>query len=136
VNYLLDTNVVSESRRKRPDSRVVSWLRWADVNTLHISVLTLGEMAKGIAQREIKDRAQAAIYFQWLDAVRSDFADRTIGIDPHIAEAWGRLAAERPLPIIDGLLAATALVHGMTLVTRDTRDVADTGVATINPWTA
>jgi toxin FitB len=136
LNYLLDTNVVSEARRKRPDPRVMAWLKRADIGSLHISALTLGEMAKGAAQLEIHDRAQAATYFQWLAAVRSDFAERTIPIDAHIAEAWGRLAAIRPLPIVDGLLAASALVHGMTFVTRDTRDIADTGVQTINPWLA
>ena len=136
MNYLLDTNVISEARRKRPDSRVAAWLKWADVNALYISVLTLGEMAKGVAQHERHDRAQAAVYFQWLNTVRSDFADRTIGIDAEIAEAWGRLAAKRPLPIVDALLTATALVRGMTFVTRNVQDIADLGVNTLNPWEA
>jgi predicted nucleic acid-binding protein len=96
----------------------------------------LGEIAKGAAQLEPRDRAQAATYYQWLEAVRSNFADRTIGIDPAIAEAWGRLTAIRPLPVVDGLLAATALVRGLILVTRDARDIAGTGVTTLNPWEA
>jgi toxin FitB len=134
VTFLLDTNVISEARRRRPDARVVSWLKRIDPSALSISVLTLGEIAKGAAQCAVRDRAQAAIYYEWLTLVRSNYADRTIGIDSDIAEAWGRLAAKRPLPIIDGLLAATALVRGLTLATRNVGDVADLGVAVLNPW--
>jgi predicted nucleic acid-binding protein len=136
VNYLLDTNVVSEARRKRPDARVASWLKWADERTLHISVMTLGEIVKGAAQHGTRDRTQASIYDQWLEIIRSEFADRTIGVDTEIAQLWGRLAAKRPIPIVDGLLAATAVVHGMTLVTRNARDVAELGVSVLNPWEA
>ena len=136
MNYILDTNVVSELRRKRPDARVGAWFKWADARQLYISVLTLGEMAKGAAQREKYDQAQAAIYFDWLTTVRSHFADRTISVDTHVAEAWGRLAAQRPVAVIDGLIAATALVHGMTLVTRNVLDIADLGLTTLNPWEA
>jgi predicted nucleic acid-binding protein len=71
-----------------------------------------------------------------LETVRSDFADRTIDVDKEIAQAWGRLAAKRPLSIIDGMFAATALVHGMTLVTRNVKDVADLGIRVLNPWDA
>jgi len=134
VTFLLDTNVISEVRRKRPDGRVVSWLKRTDPAALSISVLTLGEIAKGAAQCAARDRAQAAIYYQWLALVRSNYADRTIAIDADIAEAWGRLAAKSPLPIVDGLLAATALVRGMTLVTRNVRDIADAGIPVLNPW--
>ena len=134
MTFLLDTNVISEVRRKRPDGRVVSWLKRTDPAALSISVLTLGEIAKGAAQCAARDRAQAAIYYQWLALVRSNYADRTIAIDADIAEAWGRLAAKSPLPIVDGLLAATALVRGMTLVTRNVRDIADAGIPVLNPW--
>ncbi len=134
MTFLLDTNVISEVRRKRPDARVLSWLRGADPASLCISVLTLGEIAKGAAQCAAHDRAQAAIYYRWLDQVRSNYADKTIAVDADIAEAWGRLAAKRLFPIVDGLLAATALVRGMTLVTRNERDIADAGVPVINPW--
>jgi toxin FitB len=134
VTFLLDTNVISEVRRRRPDARVVSWLKRVDPSALSISVLTLGEIAKGAARYATRDRAQATIYYEWLALVRSNYADRTIGIDADIAEAWGRLAAKRPLPVIDGLLAATALIRGLTLVTRNVNDVADLGVAVLNPW--
>lgn len=134
MSFLLDTNVISEVRRKRPDARLLSWLRRADPAELYISVLTLGEITKGAAQCAARDAAQAAIYYQWLDLVRSNYADRTITVDADICETWGRLAAKRIFPVIDGLIAATALVRGLTLVTRNERDVADTGVAVINPW--
>jgi toxin FitB len=134
VTFLLDTNVISEVRRKRPDASVLSWLKRADAAALCISVLTLGEIAKGAAQCAVRDRAQAAIYYQWLDQVRSNYADRTIAVDADIAKAWGRLAARRTLSVVDGLLAATALVRGMTLVTRNERDINNLGVPVLNPW--
>jgi hypothetical protein len=136
VTFLLDTNVISELRRKRPDARVLSWIRRTDPAALRISVLTLGEIAKGAAQCAARDRAQAAVYYRWLDQMRLHYADRMIGVDADIAEAWGRLAATRVFPIVDGLLAATALLRGMTLVTRNERDIAGAGVPVLNPWNA
>ena len=110
MTFLLDTKVLSELRRKRPDSGVVSWIRRTDPATLFISVLSLGEIAKGAARCAMRDRVQAAIYEEWLVWVRSNYAEQIIGIDPAIAEAGGRLSAQRPRPVIDSLLAATALV--------------------------
>jgi predicted nucleic acid-binding protein len=134
VTFLLDTSVISEVQRKRPDAGVLRWLRQADPAELFISALTLGEIAKGAAQCAVRDGAQAAIYYRWLDVVRSNYADRTIAVDAGIAEAWGGLTAKRGLPVVDGLLAATALARGLTLVTRNERDIAATGVAVLNPW--
>lgn len=134
MTFLLDTNVISEVRRKRPDGSVLSWLSRADPAALCISVLTLGEIAKGAAQCAVRDSAQAAIYYQWLNLVRSNYADRTIAVDADITEAWGRLATKRTFPVVDGLIAATALVRGMTLVTHNVRDFADAGVSVIDPW--
>ena len=136
MSFLLDSNVSSESRRKRPNARVMAWFRRADPASLYISVLTLGEIANGAARYARRDPAQAAALEQWLDATRLNYADRIITIDAEISEAWGRLGAKRPLPVVDGLLAATALVHGMTLVTRNLDDIADTGVALLHPWSA
>jgi toxin FitB len=136
VSYLLDTNVVSEARRKNPDARVVAWLRGNDPNTLHLSVLTMGEILRGIETLARRDSAAARPLRAWFESLLANYAGRLIGIDVRVAEAWGRLSAARPLPVIDGLLAATALTYGMTLVTRNTRDVADTGVDTFNPWEA
>ncbi len=136
MSFLLDTNVLSEARRKRASPQVTSWFQRVDPTSLHISVLTLGEIAKGAARYAKRDVAQAAVLAQWLDATRRDYADRIIPIDIEIAETWGRLDALRPLPVIDGLLAATALVRDMTLVTRNLRDIADTGVTVLDPWEA
>ena len=132
--FLLDTNVISEPRRKRPNPQVASWFRRADPARLHISVLTLGEIANGAARYAKRDMAQAEALKKWLDSTRRSYADRIIAIDIEISETWGRLAAKRPLPVVDGLLAATALVHDFTLVTRNLRDIADTGVELLDPW--
>ena len=134
MNFLLDTNVISETRRKRPDANVLAWLTRADPPTLHISVLTLGEIAKGALKIARRDTIQGTALLEWFDRIRIHYADQMVDIDAEIAEAWGRLAAERPFPVIDGLLAATALVRGMTFVTRDLGGVAATGVPIINPW--
>jgi toxin FitB len=114
----------------------MSWFRSADLESLHISVLTFGELANGAARLARRDVAQAATLRQWLDATRQSYDSRIIPIDTEISETWGQISAIRPLPVVDGLLAATALVRGMIFVTRDTRSIADTGVRTINPWIA
>jgi toxin FitB len=136
VSFLLDTNVVSETRRKAPDQKVAAWVSQADPSDLFISAMTLGEIAKGVALRAKQSPAQAAGLEQWLAETRTQYADRIVAIDAAIAEAWGRLDAKRNLPVVDGLLAATALVRGMTLVTRNVRDVASAGIALLNPWNA
>ena len=134
MSFLLDTNVVSETRRARADVNVLAWFRRNQPDSLYLSVLTVGEIAKGIAKLARRDAATAAALQQWLDAIRIHYADRVIEVDVEVAETWGRLSAVHPLPVIDGLLAATALVRGMTLVTRNVHDVAATGVSVINPW--
>jgi len=135
LTFLLDTNVLSETRRARPDAGVVDWLRHADDAALHISVLTIGEIAKGITLLAKRDPVAAASLHLWLNGIRLHYAARIISIDAEIAETWGQMNAERSLPVVDGLLAATARVHGMTLVTRNVRDVEGTGVMVVNPWT-
>ena len=134
MKYLLDTNVVSELRRKTPAPRVLAWFRAADPAALYLSVLTLGEIAKGAESLSRRDAAAGRALHAWLDGLREHYADRLIPVNTEIAEAWGRLSAARPLPVIDGLLAATALVRAMTLVTRNARDVKGTGAAVIDPW--
>ncbi len=134
MSFLLDTNVVSETRRKTPDPRVVNWVARADPTRLFISAMTLGEIAKGIALRTSQDPIQASGLEEWLDAIRRRYANQIVVIDADIAEAWGRLVAKRTLPVVDGLLAATALVLGLTLVTRNERDFANLGIAVLNPW--
>lgn len=136
MRYLLDTNAVSEPKRKRPDPRAAAWLRGVDQADLYVSVLSLGEIESGIAKLARKDPQAAAMFDEWARVIRADFANRIVAVDLEIASVWGRISAPHSLPIVDALLAATAMVHGMTLVTRNVRDIADTGVTILNPWEA
>jgi toxin FitB len=136
VSFLLDTTVIAETTRPAPDPKVLAWFQRVDARDLYISVLSLGEIARGVAMRARHNKAQADALHGWLDATRLNYADRIILVDAEIAEAWGELAALRTLPVIDGLLAATALIRGLTLVTRSTHDLAGIGVTVLNPWEA
>ncbi len=136
MKYLLDTNVISEIRRKSPDPRVVSWFAQSEADSLAISALTLGEIVKGAESLARRDPIAARTLLAWLEELRLGFADRILGIDDAIAMTWGRLCATRPLPVIDGLLAATALVYDLTVVTRNTADFTQCKVRLFNPWTA
>jgi predicted nucleic acid-binding protein len=138
--FLLDTNVISELVKPTPDSRVTRWIDAARESLLYLSVLTLGEIRKGIAL--LPDASRRGSLETWLDhELVLRFADRILAIDQAVADRWGRIAAQAlraksALPVIDGLLAATAMRHNLTLVTRNTKDVAATGVAVFNPWTS
>lgn len=136
MSYLLDTNVVSELRRIRPNPGVVSWFSHRPASTLFLSVLTLGELRKGIDGAS--DAARRMALSDWLETeLPSFFAGRILNLDAPIADRWGRLvaAAGRPMPAIDSLLAATAAHHGLSLVTRNARDFEGMGIEVINPWT-
>jgi predicted nucleic acid-binding protein len=132
--YLLDTNVISETRRIRADAGVMAFLSAADGLGLFLSVLTLGELRKGVEAKRRGDPAAADQLGAWVDGIETTFADRVLPIDVATARRWGELWAARSLPVIDTLIAATAMHHGLTLVTRNTRDVASTGVVMIDPW--
>lgn len=135
MSYLLDTNVLSELRRKAPDRHVVEWVEARPPSTLYLSVLTLGEIRKGIDALRSGKRRSALL--DWLEAdLPAFFSGRVLAIDGHIADRWGRLlaAAGRPLPAIDSLLAATAASHDLAMVTRNTRDFAGLGISVIDPW--
>ena len=134
AGYLIDTNVVSEGRRKRGDPRVAAFMRNLEGEPVFISVLTLGELRKGAEMRRRNDARGAAALDQWIAEIEARYSERMLSVDRPIAEAWGRLAAMRPRQVVDTLIAATAMVHDLTLVTRNTRDFADTGVALVNPW--
>ncbi len=134
MRYLIDTNVISETRRKAPNPDVVAWIERAAPDSLLISALSLGEIAKGAESLLRRDPVAANSLYAWLETIQANFADRVLGIDGDVTMAWGRLCAHRPLPVIDGLLAATALVRGLTLVTRNAADFTGTGVILLNPW--
>ncbi|HJS86222.1 MAG TPA: type II toxin-antitoxin system VapC family toxin [Acetobacteraceae bacterium] len=130
--YLLDTCVLSEARRgSRP---AVDWLGQVDEGALFLSVLTLGEISKGIEMRARTDRVAAESLRRWLHGLRTGYADRILPIDAEILLAWGALMARRPRPVADALIAATALIHRKTFVTRNQADFEDTGVDVVNPW--
>jgi predicted nucleic acid-binding protein len=136
--FLLDTNVISELVKPRPEANVTAWLECTDESLLHLSVLTLGEIRRGIAV--LPQSRRRAVLEAWVEKdLRARFEDRILAIDHEVADRWGLLtAAARKsgivLPVIDGLLAATALEHNLTLVTRDTGQIPSMGVAVFNPW--
>jgi len=135
VSYLLDSNIVSELRkRERADAGVRGWLMSVDDFDLHLSVLTIGEIRRGIESILRRDRPRALVLNRWFHALVVDYETRLLPIDQEIAEEWGRMNVATTLPAIDGLLAATARVHGLTFVTRNMRDVARTGVPCLNPF--
>jgi predicted nucleic acid-binding protein len=136
--FLLDTNVIFELVRPKPDARVLRWIEETDESILFLSVLTLGEIRNGV--QRLRSGMRRGRLESWLQVdLRSRFQDRILPIDAAIADRWGSLSAiaaakGKPVPVIDGLLAATALHHNLTLVTRNSSDVAGTGVPTLNPW--
>ena len=136
AGFLLDTNVVSETFRPRPHPKILSFLEMirASRTRVCISVLTLGELRKGVAAREMRDSEGASRLALWVDETEADFANDILPIDRAIARLWGELSAERPLPVIDTLIASTALVHSLTLVTRNVRNMAIGGIELLNPW--
>ena len=134
MSFLLDTNVISEARKPAGDPNVRAWLASVRGAELYLSVLVVGEVRQGIERLRRRDPRQATIFEAWLATLRRDYADRILPVTAEIAEEWGRLNVPDPVPAIDGLLAATAQVHGLTLVTRNTADVARTGVALLNPF--
>ena len=134
IAYLLDTNVLSETRKFRADSGVMAFLSASKAESLFLSVLTLGELRKGVEAKRRTDPALADQLSRWVDGIETTFADRVLHVDTATARCWGELSAGRSLPVIDTLIAATAINHHLTLVTRTTRDVASTGVTIVNPW--
>ena len=134
MDFLPDTNVFSELRRRTPDKNVLDWFATTRAGQLHLSVLVIGEIRQGIGRLERRDAVQGGRLDEWLDRLLSTYADRILPITTDIAQEWGRLNVPDPVAPIDGLLAATAKVHGMTLVTRNIADVKRTGVALLNPF--
>ena len=136
AGYLLDTNVVSETRKLHADPRVTGFLEAVTGERLFLSVLTLGELRKGVAAKRRTDAETADRLAVWVDEIERNFVDRVLPVDAAAARIWGELSAARSLPVVDTLIAATAMTRGLTLVTRNTRDVAATGVIVLDSWDA
>ena len=136
MRYLLDTNVLAEVSRLRGDAGVKRWISSVPTEDLYLSVLTLGEVRRGIVLLSRRDQTQADVYEAWLITVLRDYADRVLPVDAEAAEEWGGMNVPDPVSIIDGLMAATAKVRNMTFVTRNTSDVTRTGVRLLNPFDA
>jgi hypothetical protein len=137
VKFLLDTNIISEIRKRdRAHPSVARWVASTLVEEIGTSVIVLAEIRRGIELKRRRDADQAKALDRWFSQMRTRLGDRVLSIDEPIAEAWALLAIPNPLPLIDGLLAATAKVHGLTLVTRNVADIAQTGVQFLDPFSA
>jgi toxin FitB len=135
VTYLLDTNVLSETRKRRPAAAVTGWISATPPDRLHVSVLTLGEIGQGIVRvRGRGDREQASALERWLGEVESGFEDRVLPVSLAVAAAWGRQQHAQPVPVIDALIAATARVHGLIVATRNVKDFEPTRADVFNPF--
>jgi toxin FitB len=133
VSFLLDTNAISEIRRGR-DPNVQAWAAAVPDGDLHLSVLTLGEIRKGIERLRVRDVPHADTFAAWLAELLTRFAQRILTVDTRIAQESGRLNASTPRNTVDSLIAATALVHGLTVVTRNAADFEGCEVGLLNPW--
>jgi predicted nucleic acid-binding protein len=135
VKFLLDTKIISELRKRdRAHPNVIRWATRTPVHEIGTSVVVLAEIRRGIELKRRTDPEQAANLDRWFTQMRTRLVDRVLPIDEPVANAWALLSVPNPLPLIDGLLAATAKVHGLTLVTRNIDDMARTGVSLIDPF--
>jgi toxin FitB len=134
VSFLLDTNVVSEIRKREPNPGIATWFESVPASDLFLSVLVVGEIRQGIERLARRDSVRAKVFEHWLAQLIAVYGDRIVPVTAEVAEVWGRLNVPDPVPVVDGLLAATALVHGWTLVTRNVGDVASTGVSLLDPF--
>lgn len=135
MKYLLDTNVLSETRKRQPSAGVSAWIAAIPPESMHVSVLTLGEIEQGIARvRGRGDHQQANALERWLRDVERGFAERILPVTLPVASAWGQQQQAQPLPVVDGLIAATAKVNGFTIVTRNAKDFERSGAEVLNPF--
>lgn len=137
MSYLLDTNVISELRKgERADTNVRAWFGELDDEEIYLSVLTIGEIRRGVESVRRRDPDSAAALDSWLARLGEAHRDRILPVDRAIAEEWGRMNVPDPLPVVDGLLAATAKVAGLTFATRNVADVEGSGVELMDPFAA
>jgi predicted nucleic acid-binding protein len=134
VTFLLDTNVVSEARRRGGNTGVRRWLAQRRTAELYLSVLVVGEIRQGAERLRRRDPTQAEVFDRWLEELRAGYGDRILPITAEVAAEWGRRNVPDPIPVVDGLMAATAAVHGLTLVTRNTADMSRTGATVLDPF--
>ena len=135
IGFLLDTNILSELRKaNRCDAGVRDWVEGTPAEELYVSVLVLGEIRQGVERIRMRDPAQARALEKWLQRLSTEFADRILPVDERVADQWGRLGLLQPVPTLDAFLAATALVHDLTVVSRDEEGFRRTGVRMINPF--
>jgi len=132
--YLIDTCVISELRKPHCNREVATWMASIQPEEVSFSVLTLGEIRHGIELRRAKDAKAAGALERWLVGLETHYAERILPITAIVSDRWGRLCPNQPLPVTDGLIAATALEHKLTVVTRNTADFHRTGVSTLNPF--
>jgi len=135
VSFLIDTNIISEVRKgDRCNPHVSTWYASIADDDLFLSTLVLGEIRKGVELARPRDPDKAAALERWLRQVEAAFDGRVLGIDNAVSDQWGRMSAVRPIRVIDGLLAATAMTNGLTLVTANDRDIAGLGAIVLNPF--
>jgi toxin FitB len=134
AGYLLDTNVISETRRARAAPNVTAFISAAAANELFVSALTVGELWKGVALKRRKDKPAGDQLAGWVQGIETLFANQVLPVDAAVARIWGELCAAQSIPVIDAAIAATALAHGLTLVTRNAKDFALTGAPILDPW--
>ena len=135
MSYLIDTNIISEVRKgDRCDAKVSEWYASIADEDLFLSTLVLGEIRKGVELARPRDAGKATALERWLRDVEAAFGGRVLAIDNAVSDQWGRMSAIRTIPVIDGLLAATAVTNGLTLVTRNDRDIAGLGAMVLNPF--
>ena len=135
MGWLIDTNILSELRKgRRADARVLAWADSVRFEPQFISVLSLGEIRKGIEMVRSKDAKQALALEAWMENLKSGYAEAVLPVCSRVADVWGHLQAERTLPVIDGLLAATARVHYLKIATRNTEDFQELGIDVVNPF--
>ena len=130
--YLVDTNVLSEARRRNP--LALGWMASVAPDSVFVSVITIGEIMRGVVLKRRTDLESAARFAEWLLWVRRNYDGRILPIIDKVAAEWGRISADRTRGDADALIAATAIVHDLTVVTRNTKDFADTGATVFDPW--